>query len=383
MMIFKLATGDEVHKYKKSIVVVLKDERKVLSTGPLNGGYKENLKYVFNNDGNPGAGIACKMKAPTYEEHMGVIAQELGLDSQYTTGISTAASMENVSIKTENFEDLIVTAIVTGGIEVNGGRVGDPAYYHEKNNKSEMIKLGTINIILVINKELTEGALTRAMVTCTEAKTAAIQELMAGSNYSRGLATGSGTDGTIIICNSNLENKLTNAGKHFKLGELIGKSVKNAVKEALYKQTGLSGESQHSFLQRMKRFNINEEVIWEKYEKISLHKKIENPLLKHGFIHNIHTIERENDLVTLTSVYAHLIDQLDWELLSENEVVKECRFILERICGLYNIDNPLIGHGDIKINDNDCKETIILNLIDKFVLIIAIICGEDNKNIFI
>ncbi|GAA0117525.1 adenosylcobinamide amidohydrolase [Clostridium senegalense] len=380
MMIFKLATGDEVHKYEKSIVVVLKDERKVLSTGPLNGGYKENLKYVFNNDGNPGAGIACKMKAPTYEEHMEVIAQELGLDPQYTTGISTAASMENASIKTESFEDLVVTAIVTGGIEVNGGRVGDPAYYHEKNNKSEMIKLGTINIILVINKELTEGALTRAMVTCTEAKTAAIQELMAGSNYSRGLATGSGTDGTIIICNSNLENKLTNAGKHFKLGELIGKSVKNAVKEALYKQTGLSGESQHSFLQRMKRFNINEEIIWEKYEKISLHKKIENPLLKHGFIHNIHTIEREDDLVTLTSVYAHLIDQLDWELLSENEVVKECKFILERICGLYNMDNPLIGHGDIKINDNDCKEEIILNLINKFVLIIAIICGENKGN---
>ncbi|MCU6396733.1 adenosylcobinamide amidohydrolase, partial [Enterobacter quasiroggenkampii] len=109
---------------------------------------------------------------------------------------------------------------------------------------------------------------TRALVTCTEAKTAALQELMAGSNYSRGIATGSGTDGTIIVCNSKSKIKLTNAGKHSKLGELIGVAVKKAVKEALFLQTGLCAESQHSMLKRVKRFGIDENRILNKYAEI-------------------------------------------------------------------------------------------------------------------
>ncbi|HCQ91599.1 MAG TPA: adenosylcobinamide amidohydrolase, partial [Clostridium sp.] len=102
-----------------------KDDRKVLSTSPINGGYREDLKTVFNHDENPGAGIACKLKAPTYSEHMYLIAEQLGLNSEETAGISTAASMENLSIKSESFDEVTVTAMVTGGVEVNGGRVGD------------------------------------------------------------------------------------------------------------------------------------------------------------------------------------------------------------------------------------------------------------------
>ena len=70
------------------------------------------------------------------------------------------------------------------------------------------------------------------VVTCTEAKTAAIQELLAGSNYSTGLATGSGTDQTIIVANSDSELYFEGAGKHSKMGELIGKTVTKAVKAA-------------------------------------------------------------------------------------------------------------------------------------------------------
>ena len=140
MQIYTLPVGDEVHRYKKSIVVPFKGKRRVLSTCPLNGGYHENLNAVLNNDGNPGAGMASTLKAPTYEEHMAVIADELGLDAKKTAGMSTAASMENVSIKTEKFEELSLTAVITGGIEVNGGRLGDPAAWHEEMGKAVPVK---------------------------------------------------------------------------------------------------------------------------------------------------------------------------------------------------------------------------------------------------
>ena len=126
-----------------------------------------------------------------------MIVKELGLNPQETTGLSTAASMDKAAIQRATFEDISVTAIVTGGVEKNGCRAGDPASFHERGEKIESLAAGTINIVLLIDADLTPGALTNALVTCTEAKTAALQELMAGSNYSHGLATGSGTDGIV------------------------------------------------------------------------------------------------------------------------------------------------------------------------------------------
>lgn len=316
MKIYELSSGDEVHFYNKTLVVCFKGKRKVLSTGPSNGGYRTDLKAVFNNDSNPGSGMACTLRAKTYREHMELLAREdLGLDDKHCTGLSTAASMENVSIETMAYEDFTVTAIVTGGIRTNGGRIGDPAVWHEKSGKAYPVKPGTINIILYIDADLADGTLPRALVSCTEAKVAAIQELLAPSRYSRGLATGSGTDGTIVICNPESSVCLTEAGKHCKLGEYIGKTVKKAVKEALYRQSGLGPRSQHNVLNRMDRFGITEEWLWKQY----LNGEREEGLSRAEFSDRLDRRKTEEELVTYTSLYAHLLDQLDWELLSPRE----------------------------------------------------------------
>jgi adenosylcobinamide amidohydrolase len=316
MLLTKLCTGEEVHRYKKSIVIFFNGKRTVLSTSPHNGGYREDLTAVFNNDCTIGAGMAATLRAPTYAEHMALLSAELGLDPGTSAGISTAAQMENVSIKVETYKDITVTAIVTGGVEINGGRVGDPATWDELAHLGEPegpVRTpgpGTINIILHINVNLTGGALTRALVTCTEAKTAALQELLAPSRYSRGLATGSGTDSTIIAANADSEILLNNAGKHCKLGELIGLSVKAAVKEALYKQTGLGPEKQHHVLKRVDRFGITEDSLWERYAIGSA------GMNRAEFAQRIYERFRENMLVSYISLYAHLLDQLSWGLIS-------------------------------------------------------------------
>ena len=248
MKLYSLSTGDPVYHYEKSIVVFFKGKRKVLSTSVFNGGYSENYKAIFNHDGKKGAGMACEMLAKTYTEHMKIVANNIGLDPEFATGMGTAADMENVVISSLTYKELTVTAIVTGGIETNGGRVGDIADYYHPLEKPD--RLGTINIILVLDCDMPAGTMARALVTCTEAKTAAIQELLAGSNYSTGLATGSGTDQTIIVANTDSEIYLEGAGKHSKMGELIGKVVIKAVKIALSKQSGLNQKSQHNVLDR-------------------------------------------------------------------------------------------------------------------------------------
>lgn len=313
MFLAGLSGGDEAHRYKKSLVVLFHGKRKTLCTGPHNGGYRENLTAVFNNDCTVGAGMAAELLAPTYAEHIALLASELGLDSENTAGISTAAQMENVSIVTETHGELDVTALVTGGIEVNGGRAGDPASWDEIYEREAGHEVhGTINILLHIGVNLTEGALARALVTCAEAKTAALQELLAPSRYSSGLATGSGTDGTIVIANAESKWTLNNAGKHSKLGELIGRSVKTAVKEALFLQTGLSPEKQRHVLKRVDRYGITEDSLWA----LRLTRRGAESLVSRAeFADRVGRLFRGGTMVSYVSLYVHLLDQLSWGLL--------------------------------------------------------------------
>lgn len=330
MKLYEASTGDITYRYEKSIVMFFQGKRKVLSTSVYNGGYHEELTAVFNHDGTRGAGMSCEMLGNTYEEHMKIIARKIGLEPEFVTGMGTAANMNNVSIHSSSYEDLTVTAIVTGGIETNGGRVGDPATHYKPIAKS--YKLGTINIMLILDADMPPGTLARALVTCTEAKTAAIQELMAGSNYSTGLATGSGTDQTIVIANADRELYLESAGKHSKMGELIGNVVMKAVKEALNKQSGLNPQSQHSSLKRLKRFGVTSETLWTKY--CALEK---NPVIKPEFLEVVLKLENEGIMVTYTSLYVHLVDQYLWELLSGKEVLNGANRMLWILAEHYQV----------------------------------------------
>ena len=50
MLIGKLITGEEIHRYQKSIVVNFTGSRKVLSTARRNGGQRDDRTAVYNND---------------------------------------------------------------------------------------------------------------------------------------------------------------------------------------------------------------------------------------------------------------------------------------------------------------------------------------------
>ena len=353
--LYTLSTGDEVYRYEKSIVIFFKGKRKVLSTSVFNGGYHENYTAVFNHDAKKAAGMPCEMLAPTYTEHMHILSGRLGLDPETVTGMGTAADMEHVAIETLAYKELTVTALVTGGIETNGGRVGDPATFFKPLEKPD--RAGTINIMLVLDTDLPPGTLTRALVTCTEAKTAAIQELLEGSKYSNGIATGSGTDTTIIVANSDSPLYLEGAGKHSKLGELIGRAVKSAVKKALDRQTGLNPVSQHNALRRVQRFGVDKTTLWKKYLENCKRRNGElrkaetqssestdttkakatvNKLLKPEFLTKVEALAKEETMVTYTSLYVHLLDQFLWGLLQEEETKTAAETLLRILAEAYN-----------------------------------------------
>ena len=322
MELIRLTTGDVAYRYDKSIALFFSGARKVLSTSLYGGGYHEDYTAVFNRDMTQGAGMPCEMFADTYAESMRIAAQRIGLDPNRTTGMGTAAQMEHVSVQSRSYKELTVTAIVTGGVETNGGRVGDPATYYKNVPK----KCGTINIILVIDADLPPGVLTRALVTCTEAKTAALQELMADSRYSCGLATGSGTDQTIIVANAESPLCFEGAGKHTKLGELIGCAVIAAVKESLGNQSGLTPARQHDLLRRLRRFGITGDTLWQDYEA----QENGGRLIKPRFLDTLHEIGRCPGVFALGVSYIHLYDEFLWGLLTAEEThAAGAHFLLE------------------------------------------------------
>ena len=332
----RLSTGDIAYRYDKSIVVFFKGKRKVLSTSVYNGGYHEDFSAVFNHDGTRGAGMPCELLADTYVEHMRLVAKRLGLNPDAVTGMGTAAHMENVSVKSLSYEDLTVTAIVTGGIETNGGRVGDPAEYFKKLEKPD--RPGTINIILALDTDMPPGTMARALVTCTEAKTAAIQELMEGSHYSNGLATGSGTDQTIIIANAASPLYLDGAGKHSKLGELIGRTVMAAVKEALDRQSGLNAVNQHDLLRRLQRFGVTEASVWSDYQALAAGGCVRKPL----FLEQLYALKNDDRLVSYGVLYIHLYDEYLWGLLRGEEIQPVAEHLLSMMADACGVAVPVI-----------------------------------------
>lgn len=300
-----LKNGDEITFHQRHMLYRFAGRRNTVSTSPLNGGSRMDLNGVFNYDETPPDGGWCRMKADTYEEHLALTAKELGLDPETSTGLSTTVQIQSSVVFKEDYHGHEVLVVCTAGADVNAARVGDPSGFDEVTVIPDVHK-GTINIVLSCDLDLSPGSLTRALITVTEAKTAALQELAVGSCYSQGLATGTGTDGVVIICNPSSDIKLTNAGPHSKLGEIIGRLTKQAVRDALYKQTGLSAGRQNNVYERMKRFNIDDMFLLLNEENLKAPKN-----------------------VALASLVAHLLDQMQWGLLEASVVLDKAKDLLK------------------------------------------------------
>lgn len=227
---------------EKSLIVRLNQRRHLLSTsdgimnglGVINHGAAPQLWKKLAKDLD--TELQCGGKV--YEQQRKqMIAERLGLKSADLTLVGTAADMDNLAVVTRQFDPFTVTALVTGGVKNNALRAGVD---EGTNIEPQGAPAGTINIIVLTNARLTDGALARAVVTITEAKTAALQDLRVPSSYTKGVqATGTGTDSVIVVSGST-GPKVTYTGGHSRIGDLIAKTVHQAVLVALEKQNGLT-----------------------------------------------------------------------------------------------------------------------------------------------
>ncbi len=153
------------------------------------------------------------------------------------TVLATGVDIDNIAWRRESYEDLWVAALATAGVTTNALRIGyDHAGAIERNGRFEPV--GTINIIILTNARLTTAALAASMVTATEAKVIALQDLDVRSVYSpRVQASGTGTDQALVI--SGEGPACTSVGGHTMLGELMARAVTAAVTASLKKTLAL------------------------------------------------------------------------------------------------------------------------------------------------
>ena len=206
-------------------------------------------------------------------------------------------------------------AVCTGGVGGNAGRAGDRATVYERDGAYEQISTeepvlhGTINTILLINRELTPGAMVCAVMTATEAKTAALQELAVNSRYSNGLATGTGTDQIAVAARLCTGIPLSGAGKHTALGELIGKTVHDAIKGTLSLQDSLTPEGQRSVVRHLERFGASRVSLTASI--VALLPEEKGSLLERNF----GGLERDPLTVAAVAALVHVCDKIEWGIL--------------------------------------------------------------------
>lgn len=181
------------------------------------------------------------MTIKDYEKYEKQLPLSLGIKPSQITFMSTGVCMDKLAVCEKTYKNLKVCCIATGGAKNNALRMGvDSGDWVETKTGFEL-STGTINILLLTNAELTPGAMARAIITATEAKTAALQDLGYMSTHSPKMqATGTGTDTMIVVSGTDTENTIRYTGGHTKMGELIAKAAKEAVTQALKNFDGVS-----------------------------------------------------------------------------------------------------------------------------------------------
>ena len=311
----------ELHRNDKILYARFLVPHRVISTCQVAGGIREDMEFLYNHQSCEPAGHHAmtseimSMDRPTYREY---ICERYDLNPEKCATLGTAANMRNATVKQASFRDLTVAAVCTGGVEGNAGRAGDPASHFEHEGTFEKLgekqpkPVGTINTMIFINKELIPGALARSIMMATEAKTAVLQELLVPSLYSDGHATGTGTDQIGVACRMDTGKPLTSAGKHGKLGELIGRTVHDAIKETLIQQNGLFPGSRRSVAVLLQRLGMSEQDI---RDEVGRHLDPEDAALWS----NVSGVVLVDALVVAAvAALVHIRDQMVWEIIPDN-----------------------------------------------------------------
>ncbi|MDR2141639.1 MAG: adenosylcobinamide amidohydrolase [Deltaproteobacteria bacterium] len=320
--------GLEIHRKEKLVYGQFLTPHAVLSTSRSLGGYQEGLEFLGNHQScEPAAHDRGSLTLTDPAAYQAQVLRASDLPPDKGALLGTAANMRLLSIQTLTFEELTVTAAVTGGVETNAARAGDPAVGHEgpdgyrslgPEEREKNPHDGTINILVFVSQPLTPGAMVRAISVITEAKTCALLELGVNSRYSASLASGTGTD-QVGLAVRLIEGRqpLAGGGHHLKLGELLSRVTGAAVREVLVRQNGLTPDRQSSVKIHLERFHRRPDGRYRmsSQELVGRISQFLPPTSRELLANNYRAFFHDPWIVAATAALAHLRDKFVWGVL--------------------------------------------------------------------
>lgn len=224
-----LRSGGYVDIHSSAITVTYDMPYYAISTSPFNGGLhhvmavrNQQLTFFVNNE--------SELPGGSTSDYLAKECVQLDLPIHFCTALLTTASMNRHAYVCQSEDSIIIEVIATAGVEKTAHRAGDGYTYYEKDGAFHTG--GTINLLVFTNCALTDGALTKPLLTITEAKTVALQSIGITSVLSNQPATGTSTDGVIMTIDPNGE-LLTDTGTFSQFGDTLAKAVRSAIEKAL------------------------------------------------------------------------------------------------------------------------------------------------------
>jgi len=315
----------EAEIQENKLVFRSKTPLKVLSSAVLNGGSCDSNCIVnFQVSEDAGSNMEDKVHKEA-GEFLKEEIEKMGFPQDKVVAIMTAAKMKNVEVVTLKFEDITLTAFVTAGVYF-AATAGDEIA--SKQTAFPPKKWGTINIIIFIDGNLTESCMVNAVVTATEAKASALRELDVRSRFSGEVATGTVTDSVVIAC-TNRGGTIKYAGTGTVLGELIGKSVKAALKKAIYNQEKLV--SNRSLTNRLQERGVTVEQMTTLFSQIRPILR-ENAEKRKQFTEELDQVLSDQNIAALVIAGLRLDEDAKTDLIPENPANEYGRnFVVSKI----------------------------------------------------
>ncbi|TEB16744.1 Adenosylcobinamide amidohydrolase [Pelotomaculum sp. FP] len=210
----------------RTFLIVSQQQLKVLSSAVLGGGLRR-VRFIINHtvDRN----YYGKLTPAKYLSHM---ARKMNLGSD-TVGLMTAVDVKRTVMSFGTRDDVAVAALSTVGVG-NACSAGAKNAFFKGEDRP-----GTINIVVLIDGDLTDAAMVNAVITATEAKSMAMMH--ADIRLPDGtVATGTTTDAIVIACTA--KGRLHHySGMATDLGFLVGRAVYKAVAEGISNSCAYEG----------------------------------------------------------------------------------------------------------------------------------------------
>lgn len=224
-----LACGGTLAASDAALLLSFPSPRPVLSTALWGGGFRR-VRWALNQKLTGYWPAPGDFPGGSPEAFLRGALAHAGCAPEESCAFLTSAKMERYRHIVQMERGLTVEAVATGGVEKTAARAGDPPLYREEDGR--FFPAGTINLMVLVRASLPEYAMVRALLTVTEGKTAALQDLGIAGAVTGRPATGTATDGVMLFADDSAP-RLTDAGTFSLLGSLLAGTVHEAVTRCL------------------------------------------------------------------------------------------------------------------------------------------------------